>query len=180
LIIQHEHEHRPSSRHMPCRRARRSIGVDPADIGVATSRPRPCRSDPIQPSPGLMPFVAQDEAFNRPVLDVEALADEQGPPPWRACIVGTAALRVVLLHWPAGYQTIPHVHPAAEEVFRVVKGRAVFAIGEAPEREVGPGEFVLAKRGELHAIRVPDGGPLLLLAAVAPNEDRPDETIEPA
>ncbi len=27
--------------------------------------------------------------------------------------------------------------------------------------------------------RVPEGEPLLLLAAVAPNEDWPDETIEP-
>lgn len=127
-----------------------------------------------------MPFVTEEEAFNRPFLDLDSLADDLGSPPWRACVVGTPAMRVILLHWPPGYSTVPHVHPAAEEIFQVVRGRAVFAIGDEPEREVGPGSFALAKRGELHAIRVPEGASLLLLAAVAPNEDRPDETIEPA
>ena len=127
-----------------------------------------------------MPYVAGEEALNRPFVDLDALAHELGPPPWRACIVGSAGMRVILLHWPAGYSTVPHFHPAAEEIFQVVRGRAVFAIGDEPEREVGPGSFMLAKRGELHAIRVPEGAPLLLLAAVAPNDDRPDETIEPA
>ncbi len=45
---------------------------------------------------------------------------------------------------------------------------------------MGPGELVLALRGVRHVIRVGPGGPTTLLAAVAPNEDRPDETIEPA
>jgi len=56
----------------------------------------------------------------------------------------------------------------------------LFMIGDEPEREVGPGQFMLAMRGVRHAIRVPEGEPLLLVAAVAPNEDWPDETIEPA
>ena len=60
----------------------------------------------------------------------------------------------------------------------MVRGRALFSIGDAPEREVLPGEFVLARRGVRHAIRVPDDTPLLLLAAVSPNEDRPDEEVE--
>ena len=127
-----------------------------------------------------MPHVADNEAINLPFLGMDALSGEMGPPPWRACLVGTAGLRVVLLHWPPGYATIPHFHPDAEEVFQVVRGRACFTIGEAPEREVGPGTIVLATRGIRHAIRVPDGGPVLLLAAVAPNEGRPNETIEPA
>jgi hypothetical protein len=38
---------------------------------------------------------------------------------------------------------------------------------------------MLAERGVRHAIRVPpEGEPLVLLAAVAPNEDVRDETIE--
>jgi mannose-6-phosphate isomerase-like protein (cupin superfamily) len=61
-----------------------------------------------------------------------------------------------------------------------VRGRALFTIGDEPEREVGPGQFLLAQRGVEHAIRVPEGSPLVLLAAVAPNEDRPDEQIESA
>lgn len=127
-----------------------------------------------------MPFVSPAEAFNLPILDLEALARESGGAPWRLCLVGTPGLRVVLLHWPAGFSTVPHVHPAAEEIFKVISGRALFTIGDDPEREVGPGEFVLALRGVRHLIRVGPDGPMTLLAAVAPNEDWPEETIEPA
>jgi mannose-6-phosphate isomerase-like protein (cupin superfamily) len=128
-----------------------------------------------------MPFVSTAEAMNVVSLDIDAIARESGDPPWRRCLVGTPGLRVVLLAWPPGYSTIPHVHPVAEEVFSIISGRARFTIGDEPECEVGPGSFLLAERGVSHAIRVPEGDvPLLLLAAVAPNEDRLDETIEPA
>jgi quercetin dioxygenase-like cupin family protein len=128
-----------------------------------------------------MPFVRDGEALHQAFVDLEALAAGMGEPPWRACLVGTAGMRVVLLSWVPGFSTIPHRHPAAEETFQVIRGRAAFTIGDEPEREVGPGSFLLASRGIRHVIRVPDGGePLLLLAAVGPNEDRPDETIEPA
>jgi mannose-6-phosphate isomerase-like protein (cupin superfamily) len=127
-----------------------------------------------------MPFVAPGEAHDLPFLDLESVAREAGPPPWRICLVGTPGLRVVLLRWPAGYSTVPHYHPAAEEIFQVVSGRAVFTIGDDSEREVGPGQFMLARRGVQHGIRVVGDGPLTLLAAVAPNEDRPQETIESA
>ncbi len=127
-----------------------------------------------------MPFVAEGGSIELPFLDLGPLAGEHGPPPWRACLVGTPALRVLLLCWPGGFATVPHVHPAAEEIFLVIGGRALFTIGDEPEREVGPGAFMFARRGIRHAIRVPDGEPLLLLASVAPNEDRPDETVEPA
>ena len=127
-----------------------------------------------------MPFVGPGDALERPYVDLEALAEEQGPPPWRAVLVGTGGMRLVLLRWPPGYATVPHVHPAAEEIFLVLAGRAVFTIGETPEREVGPGMLVFAARGIRHAIRVPTGEPLTLLASVAPNVDVPDETIEPA
>jgi quercetin dioxygenase-like cupin family protein len=126
-----------------------------------------------------MPHVAEDEAFNRPFLDLDAIAGALGAAPWRASLVGSPALRVVLLHWPPGYSTIPHVHPVAEEIFLVISGRACFTIGDEPEREVGPRELMLAKRGELHTIRVPEGAPLMLLAAVGPNGAGPGETIEP-
>ena len=125
-----------------------------------------------------MPYVTDEEALNQPFLDVDALIGELGPPPTRTCLIGTPGLRVVLLHWPPGYATMPHLHPAAEEIFQVVRGRALFSIGDAPERDVGPGELVLARRGVWHAIRVAQGAPLVLLAAVGPNDDRPDEEIE--
>lgn len=120
------------------------------------------------------------EALNRPFLDLDAIARWQGSPPWRTCLVATEGLRVVLFHWPAGFATVPHVHAAADEVFQVLRGMAVFAIGNVPEREVGPGEFILARRGVKHSISVSGNDPLTLLATVAPNDDRPDETSEPA
>jgi quercetin dioxygenase-like cupin family protein len=128
-----------------------------------------------------MPHVRDGEALDRPFVDLDALAVELGPPPWRAPLVGSGSMRVVLLHWPPGFATVPHLHPAAEETFLVLRGRALFTIGDGPEREVGSGTFLLARRGVRHAIRVPnDGESLVLLAAVSPNEDRPDETLEPA
>ena len=128
-----------------------------------------------------MPFVSAAEALNQAFVDLGETARESGEPPWRRCLVGTPGLRVVLLCWPPGFSTVPHVHPAAEEIFSVVRGRALFTIGDEPEREVGQGSFLLAERGTRHLIRVPDDGePLLLLAAVAPNEDGAEETIEPA
>lgn len=126
-----------------------------------------------------MPYVPPAEALGRSLADLEAIAAGMGEPPWRVALVGTPALRVVLIRWPAGHATVPHVHPHADEVFQVVDGSALFAIGEADEIEAGPGDFVHAGVGVPHAIRVPDdGGPLTLLAAVAPNEDRPDEVVE--
>ncbi len=125
-----------------------------------------------------MPYVSASEALNDAFVDLDDQLDKLGPPPSRVCLIGTPALRVVLLHWLPGYATVPHVHPGAEEIFQVVRGRAFFTIGDEPEREVGPGQFLLAQRGVEHAIRVPKDSPLVLLAAVAPNEDRPDEQIE--
>ena len=127
-----------------------------------------------------MPFVAPGEALDRPFLGLEEIARRAGPPPWRVCLIGTSGLRAVLLHWPAGFSTIPHLHPAAEEIFQVIQGKAAFCIGDEPEREVGPGQLMLARRGIRHSIRVPSDGPLTLLAAVAPDEDWAEETIEPA
>lgn len=128
-----------------------------------------------------MPFVSATEALNQVFVDLEALVQASGEPPWRRCLVGTPGLRVVLLCWPPGSSSVRHVHPAAEEIFSIVRGRALFTIGDEPELEVGPGSFLFAERGVRHLIRVPDGGePLLLLAAVAPNEDWAQETIEPA
>lgn len=126
-----------------------------------------------------MPYVSKAEGLNLAFLDMAALRDRMGAPPWRSALVGAPRLRVVLVRWPPGYATVPHHHPRAEEVFLVVEGLAVFTIGGEAERIVGPGQLVLAGRGERHAIRVPDdGGDLVLLAAVAPNQDLPDETVE--
>jgi quercetin dioxygenase-like cupin family protein len=126
-----------------------------------------------------MPYLPPSEALNEAFVDLDALGERMGPTPWRAALVGTPGLRVVVLRWPPAYATVPHRHPGADEIFLVLEGRAWFTIGDEPERSVGPGELVLARCGQRHAIRVPDDGAgLVLLAAVAPNEDVPDEAVE--
>ena len=125
-----------------------------------------------------MPYVPAGQGLDLPSVDLDDLAARMGAPPWRAMLVGTGGMRVVLLRWPAGFASVPHVHPGAEEIFLVLAGRAVFAIGDGPPIEAAAGTFLFAPRGVLHAIRVPEGEDLTLLAAVAPNEDRDDETVE--
>lgn len=128
-----------------------------------------------------MPYVPDDEALNIPFADLDALAAAAGPMPWRIAVVGTSGMRLTYHGFGPGFATIPHMHPRAEEFFKVLRGVALFTIGDEPERAVGPGDLVLAMRGVRHRIRVAeDGEPTILLAAVAPNEDRPDETVEPA
>ena len=112
-------------------------------------------------------------------MDLTAVRRRMGVAPWRVGLTGEPGIRVVLLCWAPGSATVPHHHPGAEEVFLVVEGRARFGIEGRPEREVGPGELVVARRGERHWIAVPEDAPeLVLLAAVAPNEDRRDEAVE--
>ncbi len=126
-----------------------------------------------------MPYVPGTEGLNRHFLDIPELRERLGAAPWRQALVGTSNLRVILLHWEPGYATIPHHHPHAEEVFVPLEGRALFSVGDEPEREIKPGDVMLAVAGERHAIRVPaDGGPFTLMTVVAPNQDLADETIE--
>jgi mannose-6-phosphate isomerase-like protein (cupin superfamily) len=102
-----------------------------------------------------------------------------GAPPWRKPLVGTGATRWALIEWPAGYGAAPHWHPRADEVFYVLRGRAVFRFGdEAAGRVAEAGTLLLAPRGLRHGIEVPGPESLLLLVSVAPNEDAPDETLE--
>ncbi len=130
-----------------------------------------------------MPYVSPDEALNRAFADLGAVArdmDVDAPSGLgRAMLIGSPRLRVVLLRWPPGHVTLRHRHPGAEEIFLVVEGVARISIGDLPSRRVGPGMLVLAAPDEPHTIEVPADGPgVLLLAAVAPNQDVPDETIE--
>jgi quercetin dioxygenase-like cupin family protein len=53
--------------------------------------------------------------------------------------------------WPRpGHRAAPHAHPALEERFLVVEGRAAFVVGDAPERVAGPGETVVVPPGTTH------------------------------
>jgi quercetin dioxygenase-like cupin family protein len=125
-----------------------------------------------------MPFVHPSDALNVPAIDTAALAAEVGPGTWRRALVADDATRWVLLAWEPGFATVPHRHPRASEVFLVLEGRLGLRLGNAPQIEAGPGTVLLAQRDEIHALRTIGEERLLLIASVAPNEDRPDETIE--
>jgi quercetin dioxygenase-like cupin family protein len=126
-----------------------------------------------------MPFVPTAEALNQPELDLDQVSRAQGLPPWRVALIGTAAARWVLIEWPAGYVSVPHRHPHAQEVFFIVRGQAAFSFGDDPEpRLVGCGAMLFAPPDIVHTIAVQGDQPLLLLCSLAPNEDRVDETVE--
>ena len=125
-------------------------------------------------------YVPPSGAPNEPAVDLEELMADLGTPPWRGPLIGTPNLRVVVHHWPPGHASIPHYHPRGHEIFMVLRGRAAFAIGDDRERIVGPEVVLSAPPGVRHAVRVVGDEPVVLFTAVAPNEDRSDETIEEA
>jgi quercetin dioxygenase-like cupin family protein len=125
-----------------------------------------------------MPYVPDTDAIARPFADLVAEAAALGDGPWRIPLAGDPGVRAVLLGWPAGFRTIPHRHPGATELFLVRSGIMGFRLADAPEREVGPGSFLVARPDELHGLRAAGPEPLVLVAIVGPNEDRPDEAIE--
>ncbi len=125
-----------------------------------------------------MPHVPDADAIARPLADLVALARAQGPGPWRLSLVGDDGVRAVLLGWPPGFRTIPHRHPRASELFAVQSGRLGFRLADAAEVELARGSFLVARPGELHGLCVLGAEPAVLLAIVAPNEDRPDEAVD--
>jgi mannose-6-phosphate isomerase-like protein (cupin superfamily) len=78
-----------------------------------------------------------------------------------------------LLEWDdawmrAGHRTAPHVHPAMEERWQVVEGRAAFRIGDGEERKIGPGEEIVAPPGVPHEGWNPADDPVLLSVTMTP------------
>jgi quercetin dioxygenase-like cupin family protein len=125
-----------------------------------------------------VPYVPEADAIARPDADLVALARDHGPGPWRISLVGDDGVRAVLLGWPAGFRTIPHRHPRASELFQVQSGRIGFRLDDRPEVTLAPGSFLVARPGELHGLRVLGADPAVLVAVVAPNEDRFDEAVD--
>ena len=125
-----------------------------------------------------MPYDAPDSGLNRPTISFAELDASHGAAPWRAPLVASPSVRIVLLCMTAGTQTVPHYHPRAVEAFQVIRGVVGLTIGDAPELITEPGSVVLAPRGVVHGIRVPGPDSALLMCTVAPNEDAPDEQVE--
>jgi mannose-6-phosphate isomerase-like protein (cupin superfamily) len=130
-----------------------------------------------------MPYLSPEETPGQVVIDLADLRREQGPAPWRVGVVGTPNVRFAMLAWEPGFGTVPHQHPHADETFIVVSGRAAFRFGDAPGLgevfEAGAGCVLRSPHGQWHDIWVVGDDEACLLIAVTPNQDVPDETIEP-
>jgi len=127
-----------------------------------------------------MPFVSATEALNLVRVNVEHLERELGPAGGRRPLVGTDALRVVLLKMrPGEHPHPPHLHPNADEVFLVLRGSARFAIGDEPDVVASAGMVLYVPRGTIHGIEALGTEPMLMLSVVAPNQDVSDEAVEP-
>jgi mannose-6-phosphate isomerase-like protein (cupin superfamily) len=91
----------------------------------------------------------------------------------RITFVQTAAetggeLLVMESVWPRpGHRAPAHVHPAMEERWEVLAGRAAFRIGEE-ERELGPGEAAVAPPGTPHLAWNPTEGEVRLRIEMRP------------
>jgi len=120
-----------------------------------------------------MPIVRDGEAANSRLASVPALVREMSVGERRP-LIGTRAMRVILLRWPPGFRSVPHVHPTADEAFLVQEGQAIFRMGSDDEVLALPGALLFSPRGESHAIEVVGSEPLVLLSFVSPNEQEVD------
>jgi mannose-6-phosphate isomerase-like protein (cupin superfamily) len=126
-----------------------------------------------------VPHVSAEEALNASLVDLEETGRELGPGTWRKPLVGSDALRVVLLSLqPGGEPHRPHRHPWADEVMIVVHGQGTFSVGDEPAVTAGRQSVVYVPSGVVHRVQVPGPEPLVWLSIVAPNHDSFDEAIE--
>ena len=66
-----------------------------------------------------------------------------------------------------GQSQKPHAHEGCDKVYLVTEGRGKFRVGDS-ERELGPGEGVLAGSGEIHGIENDSGARLVVLTWMSP------------
>jgi quercetin dioxygenase-like cupin family protein len=124
-----------------------------------------------------MPYVTPEQALKTFSVDLATLRAERGPAPWRIPLVGTDQVRSVLIAFPPGHATVPHHHPHAIETFFVLSGSGTFEIGAAGY-SASAGTLLWSPAGVQHTIVADGPADLIIIASVAPNQDRPDETIE--
>lgn len=66
-----------------------------------------------------------------------------------------------------GHRAPAHVHPAMEERFEVIQGRAEFVV-DGRNRDAGVGEVVIVPPGIRHLARNPTSGPVRLQIEMRP------------
>ena len=66
-----------------------------------------------------------------------------------------------------GHRAVEHIHPAMEERFELLEGRASFLVDGQP-RDAGAGEVVVVPRGVRHLAWNPTQGPVRLRLEMRP------------
>lgn len=125
-----------------------------------------------------MPYVEPVDALNQAVFDLADLVSKIGDGWSRLPLTASPLLRSVLLSWPAGYQSIPHRHPGAEELFIPLRGTIEMRDDDDRVQELRVGTLARAAPNMSHTFFVPGPGSAAMLAILAPNRDAIDETIE--
>lgn len=128
-----------------------------------------------------MPYVPDDSALNLPEVRLPDLMTRLHAAGGRIALVGVPEARCVLLRWEPGESTERHRHPHAVELFLVLEGelRAWLETHDGIEEVLaGPGTLMFSRAGRAHRFTVAGSAPVILLAFLAPNEDRPDETTQ--
>jgi len=73
------------------------------------------------------------------------------------------------------YHPVPlHFHRDSDEHLYVVQGRVLFRMGDATEREFGPGELVVFRRGTVHGMPRILEHPFVVLAVDTPRRSHED------
>jgi mannose-6-phosphate isomerase-like protein (cupin superfamily) len=77
---------------------------------------------------------------------------------------------------PAGGRVREHYHRTTEEIYHVAAGRGRMRV-DGVERDIGPGDTVLIRPGQRHAVAALGSGTLRLLVSCAPAYEVADQVM---
>ncbi len=89
---------------------------------------------------------------------------------------GSANLSLARAVIKPGQQTLRHYHATAEEVYYVLSGEGVIAVG-GYRRRVGPGDAILIRPGAEHSALCLSEEPLVILCACSPPYQDADTVV---
>jgi mannose-6-phosphate isomerase-like protein (cupin superfamily) len=85
----------------------------------------------------------------------------------KADLLGSERLFAGLNCFEPGQEHALHTHAGQDKLYYVVEGQGIVRVGEV-ETSIGPGDLVLARADEPHALRNPGSERLIVMAIMAP------------
>ena len=85
----------------------------------------------------------------------------------KADLLRTERLFAGLNCFEPGQEHALHTHAGQDKLYYVVEGQGIVRVGDV-ETSIGPGDLVLARADEPHALRNPGPGRLIVMAVMAP------------